>query len=121
MTVVLEQGDVEERLRREPDASFDALLSDCPYGIGVSSWDEVVPGRGVWQEAARIPAPGAWLLVFGAPRPHHHLMVEMEEAGLEIRDVLSWLYATGFPKGEGLKSDSDGRSFSGLITSRPSG
>jgi site-specific DNA-methyltransferase (adenine-specific) len=53
----------------------------------------------VWREAARVLRPGSWLLAFGGTRTHHRLMLAMEQAGLELRDTLAWLYGTGFPKG----------------------
>lgn len=46
----------------------------------------------------RVLKPGAHALVFGGSRTHHRLMCGLEEAGFEIRDVLMWLYGSGFPK-----------------------
>lgn len=42
--------------------------------------------------------PGAHLLAFGSPRTIHRLECGVEDAGLEIRDRLMWLYAEGMPK-----------------------
>jgi site-specific DNA-methyltransferase (adenine-specific) len=46
--------------------------------------------------------PGAHLLAFGSPRTAHRLACGLEEAGLELRDTLLWLYGTGLPKSRRL-------------------
>lgn len=80
-------------LRQLPAAAFDGLLCDPPYGLGVSPCDRL-PGFEVWEEVGRVLTPGAWLLVFGALRTHHQLMVSLARAGLEPCDVLCWLFGT---------------------------
>lgn len=40
----------------------------------------------------RILKPGAFLLMFAAPRLSHRAGVAIEEAGFEIRDILAWRY-----------------------------
>lgn len=94
----LEHGDALEVVEGLPAASFDGLLSDPPYGLG-APWDGPIPPPAFWRQVARVLAPGAWVLAFGSPRTHHRLMSHMEEGGLELRDTLAWLYATGMPKG----------------------
>lgn len=42
--------------------------------------------------------PGAPVMVFGSPRAHHRVMSGIEDAGFIIRDCLTWLYGSGFPK-----------------------
>ena len=53
--------------------------------------------------------PGGHLLAFGGTRTHHRLMVGIEDAGFEIRDVIMWVYGSGFPKshdiGKGIDKD----------------
>ncbi len=49
-------------------------------------------------EALRVLKPGGYLLAFGGTRTYHRLAVAIEDAGLEIRDCLSWQYGSGFPK-----------------------
>jgi DNA modification methylase len=114
-------GDCLEELTRLEDASVDAIVTDPPYGIGIQgrSWDsqairEVAAlARGerltrskayeVWcrlwaTECRRVLKPGAHMLAFGSPRTAHRLAAGLEDAGLEVRDTLSWLYSTGIPK-----------------------
>lgn len=57
-------------------------------------------------ECFRVLKPGAHLLAFGGTRTYHRLACGIEDAGLEVRDCIDWLYATGFPKSHNL---GDGR------------
>ena len=50
------------------------------------------------REALRVLKPGGHLLAFGGTRTFHRLTVGIEDAGFEVRDCLSWLYGSGFPK-----------------------
>lgn len=69
-------------------------------GFMGKTWD----GTGVafdpetWQIAMNILKPGGFLLAFGGSRTFHRLTCAIEDAGFEIRDCLSWLYGSGFPK-----------------------
>lgn len=80
--------------------SVDAIVSDPPYGLGFmgKEWDHGVPGVDFWREALRVAKPGAYLVAFGGTRTYHRLTCAIEDAGWEIRDCLSWLYGSGFPK-----------------------
>ncbi len=49
-------------------------------------------------ECLRVAKPGAHLVAFGGTRTFHRLTCAIEDAGWEVRDVLSWLYGSGFPK-----------------------
>ena len=64
---------------------------------------------GLWAtEALRVLKPGAHLLAFGGTRTFHRLTCALEDAGFEIRDCLSWLYGSGFPKSLNLNGDHAG-------------
>jgi DNA modification methylase len=52
------------------------------------------------REALRVTKPGGYLLAFGGTRTHHRLVCALEDAGWIIRDELTWIYASGFPKGK---------------------
>jgi len=96
----LVEGDCVEVLRAMPDSCFDACVSDPPYGLGFmgKAWDCDVPGPAFAAELFRVLKPGAHACLFGGTRTFHRLAVALEDAGFEIRDCLSWLYGTGFPK-----------------------
>lgn len=49
-------------------------------------------------EALRVLKPGGMVAMFGAPRRHHRQMSGLEDAGFEIRDVIAWIFGSGFPK-----------------------
>lgn len=52
-----------------------------------------------WARAAfRVLKPGGHLLAFGGTRTYHRLAAGIEDAGFEIRDTISWMYGSGFPK-----------------------
>lgn len=93
-------SDVLAHLRSLPDNSYDALLSDPPYGISfmAKKWDYDVPKAEVWREAYRVLKPGAPILVFGGTRTFHRLVCAIENGGFEIRDTLAWMTGQGFPK-----------------------
>ncbi len=62
------------------------------------SWDATLPNPEIWVEALRVAKPGAHLLAFGGSRTFHRLVCAIEDAGWEVRDVLMWVYGSGFPK-----------------------
>lgn len=97
---MLKHGDcLIEMMRMEPN-SIDFIITDPPYGLHFmgKDWDGKVPSVDIWQEALRVAKPGAMLAAFGGSRTHHHLMIALEKAGWEIRDVVMFLYGSGFPK-----------------------
>jgi DNA modification methylase len=50
------------------------------------------------REAYRVLKPGGHLLAFGGTRTYHRLVCAIEDAGFDVRDCISWLYGSGFPK-----------------------
>lgn len=101
-------GDCLDELRRMPDASIDSLVTDPPAGISFmgKAWDGDRGGRDAWvnwmtgvmTEVARVLKPGAHGLVWALPRTSHWTATALENAGFEIRDVITHLFGTGFPK-----------------------
>ena len=75
------------RRRRRPGTTGSARTRRSRSGAG--------SGR---PSAARVLKPGAFLAAFGSPRTFHRLACGMEDAGLEVRDTLMWLYAEGMSK-----------------------
>lgn len=101
-------GDCLKKLARIKDASIDALVTDPPAGISFmgKSWDGDKGGRDAWiawltevmRECYRVLKPGAHGLVWALPRTSHWTATALEDAGFEIRDVVTHLFGTGFPK-----------------------
>jgi DNA modification methylase len=97
---MLLHGDCLERLRELPACSVDACVTDPPYGLSFmgKKWDYDVPGEDVWRECLRVLKPGGHLLAFAGTRTQHRMAVRIEDAGFEIRDMIAWVYGSGFPK-----------------------
>lgn len=93
-------GDCLEVLRTIESASVDAIVTDPPYGLKFmgKKWDYDVPSVEVWRECLRVLKPGGHMLVACGTRTQHRMAVNIEDAGFEIRDVVTWLYGSGFPK-----------------------
>jgi len=98
--ITIWHGDCLEVMRAMPEASVTAIVTDPPYGLKFmgKGWDHGVPCVPYWTEALRVVKPGGMLLAFGGTRTFHRLTCAIEDAGWEVRDVLSWLYGSGFPK-----------------------
>lgn len=95
-------------LKDLPDNSVDSLITDPPAGISFmgKAWDEDKGGRKQWVawmtevmiETMRVLKPGAHGFVWALPRTSHWTATALEDAGFEIRDVVTHLFGTGFPK-----------------------
>jgi DNA modification methylase len=98
--VTLYHGDCLQVLRTLPAESVDAVVSDPPYGLSFMGkrWDYDVPATEVWAECLRVLKPGGHLLAFAGTRTQHRMAVRIEDAGFEIRDMIAWVYGSGFPK-----------------------
>ncbi len=94
------QGDSLGLLKKRPDNSIDAVVTDPPYGIKFmgKKWDYNVPATAIWREVLRVLKPGGHLLSFSGSRTYHKMASNIESAGFEIRDQLLWIYGSGFPK-----------------------
>ena len=117
-------GDCLQVLRTFPSNMVDSVVTDPPYGLSREpdirevlekwlagedythrgggfmgkTWDSFVPGPSVWREVYRVLKPGGHALVFAGTRTQDLTTVSLRLAGFEIRDVIEWLYFSGFPK-----------------------
>jgi DNA modification methylase len=91
-------------LRTMDDNSIDSCVTDPPYGLSFmgKSWDYDVPKVEIWKEVYRVLKPGAHLLAFFGSRTYHRGVVQIEDAGFEIRDQIMWIYGSGFPKSHNI-------------------
>jgi DNA modification methylase len=87
-------------LKSMDDNSMDSCVTDPPYGLSFmgKSWDYDVPKKEIWDQVFRVLKPGAHLLAFFGSRTYHRGVVQIEDAGFEIRDQIMWIYGSGFPK-----------------------
>lgn len=98
--IKLLHGDCLDVLRTLPDCSVDAVVTDPPYGLSFmgKKWDYDVPSVEVWAECLRVLKHGGHLLAFAGTRTQHRMAVRIEDAGFQIRDMIAWVYGSGFPK-----------------------
>lgn len=104
----LHHGDSLEVLKTLPDNSVDAIVCDPPAGIGFMGrdWDSNKGGRDAWiawlssimKEGLRVLKPGGHALVWALPRTSHWTGMAVEDAGFELRERISHLFGSGFPK-----------------------
>ena len=87
-------------LKNVPNCSIDSIITDPPYGLRFmgKKWDHDVPCVELWEECLRVLKPGGHLLAFAGTRTQHRMAVNIEDAGFEIRDMIAWVYGSGFPK-----------------------
>jgi len=129
-------GDSLHELTKLDDNSIDAVVSDPPYGLSNishsalmsclkewalgnysylpaakgfmgKSWDGFVPPPALWREVYRVMKPGAHALIFAGSRTQDLMGLSLRVAGFEIRDVLQWLYGSGFPKSHDISKAID--------------
>lgn len=96
MIVQLYLGECLSIMRALRDNSVDSIVTDPPYGLSFMNkkWDYDVPSVEIWAECLRILKPGGHLLAFAGTRTQHRMAVNIEDAGFEIRDMVSFLYDT---------------------------
>jgi len=112
MKNALINGDSLEILKKLPDNSFDSMVTDPPAGIAFmgKKWDKDKGGRKLWiawlesimTEAFRTLKPGAHILVWAIPRTSHWTATAIENAEFEIRDVVTHIFGSGFPKSHNI-------------------
>jgi DNA modification methylase/transcriptional regulator with XRE-family HTH domain len=86
------------------DDSVDSIVTDPPYGLSFMGrkWDYDVPSVDIWVECLRVLKPGGHLLAFAGTRTQHRMAVNIEDAGFDIRDMIAWVYGSGFPKSHNI-------------------
>ena len=68
-------ADIIDALRDIPDATFDTIVADAPYGLSitksrsVANWDSsaIAFDAELWSELRRVTKPGGILAAFGHP------------------------------------------------------
>ncbi len=101
-------GDSLSILKTLPANSVDSLVTDPPAGIGLLGldWDKDKGGKLEWinwlsrvmGECHRILKPGAHGFVWAIPRTSHWTATALENAGFHVKDVVTHVFGSGFPK-----------------------
>jgi site-specific DNA-methyltransferase (adenine-specific) len=135
--VAVHHGDSRDVLRAYPDSHFHAVVCDPPYalvsivkrfgaagaptprggnvyartsaGFMGQRWDtgETAFSADFWSEVLRVLKPGGHLIAASGARTYHRLACAVEDAGFEIRDMIEWIYAGGFPKSHDVAAGID--------------
>jgi DNA modification methylase len=107
--ITLLNGDCLVKLQELDDNSVDSIVTDPPYGIDFmgKKWDYDVPSTAIWEQCLRVLKPGGYLLAFAGTRTQHRMAVRIEDAGFEIRDMIAWVYGSGFPKSHNISKALD--------------
>ncbi len=83
-------------------------MTDPPAGIGLLEldWDNDKGGKQEWikwlssimRECHRTMKPGAHGFVWAIPRTSHWTATALEDAGFQVRDIVTHIFGSGFPK-----------------------
>lgn len=115
--IQVHHGDCLDVMRSMPDRSVHSVVTDPPSGTGFMGreWDKNRGGRAQWvgwltqrmAEAHRVLKPGGHALVWALPRTSHWTALALDDSGFEIRDCITHLFGSGFPKSLGISKSID--------------
>ena len=107
------KGNCLDMLKELPDNSIDSIVTDPPYELGFmgKAWDATGIAYSVelWAECLRVLKHGGHLVAFSGSRTVFPMGVAIAEAGFEVRDMISWIYTSGFPKSLDITKAIDSR------------
>jgi len=106
---ILINDDCLNAMRNMPENSIDTIITDPPYGLSFmgKKWDYDVPSIDIWQECLRVLKPGGTALVFAGSRTQHRMAINIEDAGFILKDIIIYLYGSGFPKATDISKQLD--------------
>lgn len=95
--------------RTESTQSSNPAFARHSAGFMGQRWDtgDTAHDPAFWREVYRVLKPGAHVVAFAGTRTYHRLACAVEDAGLEIRDMIAWLYGSGFPKSHDVSKGID--------------
>jgi DNA modification methylase len=102
MNYKINHANIKEWAANYEGELFEGILCDPPYELGFmgKSWDSsgIAFDADMWEDIYKLLKPGGHLLAFSGSRTYHRMAVAIEDAGFEIRDMIEWVYGSGFPK-----------------------
>ncbi len=109
MDVKLHQGNCLHVMKDFESDSIDSIVTDPPYGLKFmgKKWDYDVPSVEIWKENLRILKPGGTALIFAGSRTQHRMAINVEDAGFILKDVIMWIFGSGFPKSTDISKQID--------------
>ncbi len=95
--------DCLDYLSKQPENTFDAIITDPPYEIGLykkKKWDQsgITFSNELWERLFSVLKPGGFIAAFSMPRLYHRMAVAAEDAGFEMYPFLNWKFDGGLPK-----------------------
>lgn len=99
-------GDSIEIMEEFETNSIDSIVTDGPYGLGFMGkiWDKFTSKEYQdfcfeWgSKAIKVLKPGGYCASFSAPRKYHRMVCGLEDSGFLIKDMIEWVFGSGFPK-----------------------
>lgn len=59
-------GEAIEEMKKLPNNSIDAVITDPPYGTTACKWDTVIPFEPMWEQLKRITKKNGAIVLFGS-------------------------------------------------------
>jgi hypothetical protein len=98
----LYEGNMLDMLSEIEENSIDSIVTDPPYELNFmgKTWDKsgIAFQKETWEKCLSVLKPGGYLVAFGGSRTFHRIACAIEDAGFEIREIISWIYGSGMPK-----------------------
>jgi DNA modification methylase len=90
------QGKCENELKKLKSNSVDAIVTDPPYGWSFmgKKWDYQIPSVEVFKEMLRVLKPGGHILCACGTNTQHRMACNIEDAGFEIRNIVSDFFSS---------------------------
>lgn len=78
-------------------------------GFMGTAWDggDIAFQPETWRLCYELLPPGGHLVAFSGTRTYHRMACAIEDAGFEVRDMVSWIFASGFPKSHNVAKGID--------------
>lgn len=115
--IKIHNADCLDILKAMKDNSIDSIVTDPPAGISFmgKDWDDNKGSNENWifwlteimKECNRVLKPGAHALVWAIPKTSHRTGQALENAGFEVRDIITHLFGQGFPKSLNISKQLD--------------
>jgi DNA modification methylase len=108
VSIVKRFGAPDAAAAKVPEGGTGAYARASAGFMG-KQWDtgDTVHAVEFWAECLRVLKPGGHLSSRSGTRTYHRMACAIEDAGFEIRDMIGWLYGSGFPKSHDVSKGID--------------
>lgn len=98
---VLYRGNSLEIIKEFPSDSIDAIITDPPYGMGISKWDGRIEWSAYLEEFKRILKPEGFLAFFGLGFSFFEWVLEAKKVGFDFIEHIIWVKRSAPPQQKG--------------------